>query len=241
MRFESGLDGLSIPALRWRGFGEAAAENVAVMEDHCLAATDWATRIVDSHATGYDVVAGPIENASRSTVFDWAFFLLEYASIMPPADPGGPRAIAGGNVSYRKLVLPIEDERFGQLWEGFLLDRLEKNGAKFLIDSKIAVEHLNPFRFGEFAAQKFLYARSFAAMRAQRRGKGKRWLYAAAAGCVLPLMLPLRLVRAVIRKRRHRGKLMVAFPMIVVLIACGVAGEITGYFAGDGGSPARVR
>ena len=211
------------------------------MEDHCLAAADWATRIMDWHAAGYDVVAGPIENASRNTVFDWAFFLLEYAGVMPPAESSGPSAIAGGNVSYRKSVLPIEDERFGSLWEGFLLDHLEENGAKFLVDSKIAVEHLNPFRFGEFAAQKFLYARSFAAMRAQRWGEGKRLLYAAAAGCALPLMLPLRLLRAVRRKRRHRAKLLVAFPMIVILIACGIAGELTGYVAGDGGSLARVR
>ena len=240
-RFESGLDGLSIPALRWRGFIEAAAENVAVMEDHCLAAADWATRIVDAHGAGHDIVAGPIENASRSTVYDWAFFLLEYASVMPPTEPSGPRAIAGGNVSYRKSVLPIEDERFGQLWEGFLLDRLEENGAKFLVDPKIAVEHFNPFHFGEFAVQKFLYARSLAAMRAREWGKGKRLLYGVAAGCVLPLMLPLRLVRAVFRKRRHKGKLLIAFPMVVVFIACGVAGEITGYIAGDGGSLARVR
>ena len=241
VRFESGLDGLSIPALRWRGMGEAAADYVALIEDHCLPAADWATRIIDSHAAGYDVVAGPIENASRNTIFDWAFFLLEYANVMPSTEPGGPRAIAGGNVSYRKAVLPIDEERFGRLWEGFLLDRLVDNGAKFLVDPKIAVEHLNPFRFGEFAVQKFLYARSFAAMRAQGWGKGKRLLYAAAAGCVLPLMLPTRLVRAVLRKRRHRGTMLAAFPIIVVLITCGIASEIKGYLVGDGGSLARVR
>lgn len=241
VRFEVGLAGLSIPALRWRGMREAAAENVAVIEDHCLPAVDWATRIIDSHAAGYDVVAGPIENASWRSVFDAAFFLLEYANVMPPAEPGGLRAIAGGNVSYRKSVLPLEEECFGRLWESFLLGRLEANGATFLVDPEIVVEHLNPFRFGEFAVQKFLYSRSFAGMRTQGWGRWKRAGYAAAASCFLPMLLATRLIRTVLGKRRERVKLAAAFPLILVLIMCGIAGEVTGTIAGDGGSGARVR
>lgn len=241
VRFESGLDGLSIPALRWRAMREAAAANVAVIEDHSLPPADWATRIIDSHAAGYDIVAGPIENASGGRVFDWASFLLEYADVMPPAESRGRQPIAGGNVSYRKSLLPLKEERFGELWEGSLLDHLREGGAKVRTDPRMAIGHLNPFRFRECAEQKFLYSRSFAAIRAQEWGKGKRLVYATAAGWVLPLLLPSRLVRTVLRKRRNRGKLVVAFPLIVVLIACGIAGEIAGYIAGDGGSLARVR
>ena len=241
VRFEAGLEGASIPAMRWRGMREATTNYVAVIEDHILPPADWATRIIDTHAAGHDVVAGPIENASKRTVFDWAFFLIEYADVMPPTETGDRQTIAGGNVSYRKSALPLDDVRFSGLWESFLLDYLRSRGAKVLFDSNIAVGHLNPFRFREFAGQKFLYSRSFAAMRARGWGIPRRVAYAAAAALVLPFVLPLRLARSVFRKRRYRGKLLIASPLILVLFALGIAGEIGGYEAGDGGSLARVR
>ena len=241
VRIESGLEGLSIPALRWRGMCEATAELVAVVEDHSVPPPDWATRIIEMHEAGCDVVAGPIENASARTVFDWAFFLLEYADVMPPVEPGRRAVVAGGNVSYKKSLLPLDEDRFGALWESFLLEYLRGRGAKVRTDPGATIGHLNPFRFGEFAGWKFLYSRSFAAMRALGWGRLKRPAYAVAACCILPVLLPLRLIRTVFGKRRNRAKLLVALPMIIVLIACGIAGEIAGYVVGDGGSLARVR
>jgi glycosyltransferase involved in cell wall biosynthesis len=259
VKVESQLYEHSIPALRWHGMKAARADVVAVIEDHCLAPPGWATEVLRTHAQGHDVVAGPVENASRESLFDWAFFLLEYGSSMPPLASGeaaaalapGERAavpslgegdpIPGVNISYKKAVLPLEDKRFAELWESFLIDELRRQGARIHVDPGMLIHHRTPFSFREFAVQKYLYSRSFAAMRVSGKGLAVRLAYAGFAVTILPLMLLMRLIRTVWAKKSNRSELLLALPMIAVLVCCGSTGEAIGYCAGDGGSLRAVR
>ncbi len=241
VRVESELYEHSIPALRWHGMKTARAEVVAVIEDHCLAPAGWAEQVLMAHAQGHDVVAGPLENASRDSLFEWAFFLLEYGSSMPPLASGEGAAIPGVNISYKKAALPLEDKRFAGLWESFLIDELRRQGARIRIDARMLIHHRNPFSFREFAVQKYLYSRSFAAMRVSDKGQAVRFAFACFAVTILPLLLLMRLIRTVWAKKRNRRELLLALPMIGVLVCCGAAGEAIGYCAGDGGSLRAVR
>ena len=50
----------TVPELRKCGVEEAAGEVVAIIEEHCVAAPDWLTRLIEAHAGGeYGVVGGP--------------------------------------------------------------------------------------------------------------------------------------------------------------------------------------
>ena len=241
VKVESGLYEHSIPALRWHGMKTARAEVVAVIEDHCLAPPGWAEQVLAAHAQGPDVVAGPVENASRDSLFDWAFFLLEYGSSMPPQASGEGAAIPGGSVSYKKAVLPLEDNRFAALWESFLINRLRREGARIHIDPGLLIHHRTPFSFREFAVQKYLYSRSFAAMRASDERPAVRFAFAGFAVTALPFLLLMRLIKTVWAKKRNRSELLLALPMIAVFVCCGALGEAIGYCARDGGSLRAVR
>ena len=241
VKVESELYEHSIPALRWHGMKVARAEVVAVIEDHCLAPPGWAEQVLRAHAQGHDVVAGPVENASRDSLFDWAVFLLEYGSSMPPLASGQGAAIPGGCISYKKAVLPLEDNRFAELWESFLIGELRRQGARIHIDSRMLIHHRTPFSFRQFAVQKYLYSRSLAAMRVSDYGRAVRLAFAGFAVTVLPLLLLMRLIRTVWAKKRNRSELLLALPMIAVFVCCGAAGEAIGYRTGDGGSLRAVR
>ncbi len=103
------------------------------------------------------------------------------------------------------------------------------------------IHHRTPFSFREFAVQKYLYSRSFAAMRVSGYGRAVRMAFAGFAATVLPLLLLMRLIRTVWAKKRNRSELLLALPMIAVFVCCGAAGEAIGYCAGDGGSLRAVR
>ena len=241
VKVEAELYEHSIPALRWHGMKVARAEVVAVIEDHCLAPAGWAEQVLMAHAQSHDVVAGPVENASRDSLFDWAFFLLEYGSSIPPLAAGEGADIPGVNLSYKKAVLPLEDKRFAELWESFLIGELRREGARIRVEPGMLIHHRTPFSFREFAVQKYLYSRSFAAMRVSGYGRAVRLAFAGFAVTVLPLLLLMRLIRTVWAKKRNRRELLLALPMIAVFVCCGAAGEAIGYCADDGGSLRAVR
>ena len=241
VRVEPSPRDASIPALRWQGMKRARAQIIAVIEDHSLPPPEWAREVIEGHRLPYEIVAGAVENRSRETLFDWAFFLLEYAPFMPPVAAAVVPVAPGGNISYKKSVLPLGEDRFASLWENFLLDELQARGARIYLHPPMGVGHGNPFTFREFAKQRYLFSRSFAAMRLQRAPRFRRLIFGAGAGLVLPLLLLIRLARTVWAKGRNRRELVLGLPWVLPLVCCGVVGEMLGAWFGDGGSLQRVK
>ena len=241
VRVEPNPPDTSIPALRWLGMKRARAEIIAVIEDHSVPPPDWAREVIQGHRLPYDIVAGPVENESQGTLFDWAFFLLEYAPFMPPVTAEVVPAAPGVNISYKKSVLPLEEHRFASLWENFLLDKLRNRGARIYLHPAMSMGHGNPFTFREFAKQRYFFSRSFAAMRLKGATPLARLVFGAGAGLVLPVLLLLRLARTVWAKGRNRREFVLALPWMLPLVCCGVVGEVLGAWFGDGGSLQRVK
>ena len=231
----------SIPALRWRGMNRARAPIIAVIEDHSVPPPEWAHEVIEGHRLPYEIVAGPVENRSRNTLFDWAFFLLEYAPFMPPLTAAVVPAAPGGNISYKKSVLPLDEDRFASLWENFLFDELQNRGARIYLHPPMRMGHSNPFTFREFAKQRYFFSRSLAAMRLKQATPAARLLFGAGAALVLPVLLLLRLARTVWAKGRNRREFAAALPWVLLFVCCGVAGEALGAWLGEGGSLRRVK
>ena len=245
VQVESSPDGETIPQLRWKGLKKASAPIVAVIEDHSMLPRTWAEEVLEAHrqyeGQNEGVIGGPVENGSTATVFDWAFFLTEYAPLLPPMSAQKAPGVAGGNVSYRRSLLPLEDDRFAHLWENHLLEELKRRGVAVRIHPGMTLLHRNPYTRQEFRRQRYLFSRSIAAMRARSWGPLRRWLYAGGALVVLPWLLPLRVFYRVWRKGRNRRELILSLPMIVSFLWIGIAGEGAGFLRGDGGSLAAIR
>ena len=241
VRVELNPPDTSIPALRWQGMNQARAEIIAVIEDHSVPPPEWAHEVIQGHRLPYEIVAGPVENDSRGSLFDWALFLLEYAPFMPPVTAEVVPAAPGVNISYKKSILPLKEDRFASLWENFLLDELRNRGARIYLHPAMSMGHGNPFTFREFAKQRYFFSRSFAATRLQEATPFERLLFGAGAGLVLPLLLLLRLARTVWAKGRNRRELVLALPWVLLFVCCGVVGEVLGAWFGDGGSLQRVK
>ncbi len=236
---EAGLTGRSIPELRWRGMRAARGEMVAVIEDHCLVTPGWAAEILRHAGSDFGVVGGPVENGSRERILDWAFFLAEYGPCMPPLAAGETDAVPGNNAAYRRSLLPLDEPAWATLWESFLQNELRKRGLRSFLSPVMLVYHKKSFRLGEMLEQRFLYSRSFAAMRARAMTAGRRLLYAGLS-ILLPGLLLWRISRCLIAKRRNGREFLLGLPAIVLFVLSWAAGEMVGYLAGAGDSLARV-
>lgn len=232
----------AIPTMRALGVREARGEIVAVIEDHCLARPGWFDAMVRAHAAGdFAAVGGPVENACRERVVDWAAFFCEYSRWMGPLPAGPADDVAGNNVAYRRRALDeVRDVVEAGVWEHFLHAAIRDRGGRFALDPALAIDHRKSFGLGEFMAQRYHYSRSFAGMRAQERAPAVRLAWAAASPLLVPLVLG-RIGRNVLRKRRHVPQLLASAPVLVLFSLSWAWGELVGYLFGGGRSLERVR
>ncbi len=238
----AGRDDDSIPALRDRGIRECRAPLVAIIEDHCLVSEGWMAHIRDAYAELPDDVAavgGPVENGAVDRLVDWAAFLCEYSHAMGPQPAGETAGLPGNNVAYKREALELLIPERAEMWEYFLHPKLREAGYRFFFLPSMVVYHKRPFGVLEYVQQRFLYSRSFAAMRSIGTGGGKRWALAAMS-LALPPVLLWRISLRVLKGGRHVGKLIVSLPLISVFTVSWAAGEIVGYVSGAGDSLGKV-
>jgi hypothetical protein len=229
-----------VPALRAAGIFAAAAPHVAVIEDHCLVRDAWAGRLLAAHHEGHPVVSGPIRNAARGRVRDWAGFLFEYSRFLEPGEPGPVDEVPGMNVSYgRPAIEAVADLLREGKWESWLNRRLREQGFELHYEPAMTIEHNKEFGVRDFVVQRFHYARAHADMRNPELGS-KRVIYALGSPILLPLLFG-RVVRNVLRTGRYRLQLLAATPLLLLYAAVTAAGEAIGYVLGGGRSLLRVR
>jgi len=233
----------TIPALRDRAIRRCRAPLVAVIEDHCLVSDGWLAEVRSAGGRlaerGFVAVGGPIENGAVERIRDWAAFLCEYSHAMGPIPAGETSGVPGNNVAYTRealeLLLPERSER----WEFFLHAKLRRGGHRFLFNPSMVVYHKRPFGFLEYVHQRFLYSRSFAAMRGGEMSSPRRWLVGLMS-LALPPVLMVRISRQVLAKNRHIGKWVASVPLLSVFTVSWAVGEIVGYFFGAGRSLQKV-
>src|SRR5208337_2332800 len=70
------------------GVRSATAPFVAMIEDHCYPATEWAEALLARHRAGYAVVGAEIGNANPYSAISWCSYLLSLGAWAPPAQAG---------------------------------------------------------------------------------------------------------------------------------------------------------
>jgi GT2 family glycosyltransferase len=235
---EAGLD-ITIPDLRALAFERARAEIVGVIEDHVIVPPDWAERMIEAHGAGAEVVGGAVDNAADQRWVDWAAFLCEYSHCLVP--PTGPADwVTGNNVTYRRDLLKRFRGVLGEgRWENHLHDALRNAGITLVSCPDIRVGHKKHYTAAEYLHQRYLYARSYAGMRLEGASTLRKLGYGSAALALPPLLLT-RIVSRVLQSGRHRRELFRSLPLLALFVTAWAAGEVVGYWRGDGDSLKKV-
>jgi glycosyltransferase involved in cell wall biosynthesis len=230
----------TVPELRAAGIAAAHAPHVALIEDHSIVRDGWARRLLDRHGEGRAVVGGPVKNTAVRRIRDWAAFFCEYSEHMEPMTSGPTDSLTSVNISYDRQAIGLMDDllREGR-WETFLHPHLMASGVQLYADGDGGLDHDKDFGFFEFASQRFHYSRSHAGMRNPELG-WKRAVYVAGSPLLVPMMYR-RIAGNVMRKRRHRGRFLLATPLLLVYLAVYAAGEAVGYAFGGGQSLLKVK
>jgi glycosyltransferase involved in cell wall biosynthesis len=221
-----------IPHLWATGIRQSAAEIVAITTAHCIPDTHWLTRLLQAHAAPVSAIGGAIEHAAPTGVVDWAIYFCRYSQYMLPFPEGFAPEIPGDNAAYKRAYLDQCQHvwRHG-FWEPAVHAALKKAGCRLLLLPSIVVYHQQSFGFWGFMHQRFQHGRQFGGERTLRLSGLQRGLYIAFSP-VIPCVLLYRIVRQVLTKRRHRTRLLVCPPLLMLFLLAWALGELRGYLRG---------
>jgi hypothetical protein len=229
-----------IPTLHAIGIRRTRGDAVAITEDHCIPDDEWTVSLAQSLRADCSVVGGPVDNACRARLRDWAAFLTEYAPLLPSAHEQPAVRLGANNVAYRRQLLDGLCEVLERgMWASFYNDALAARGVEFAFNPRMLVHHQRPFDFGYFLQQRYHFSRSFAAMRCETFSLTTRARYAIGT-CILPPLLIVRGVSSLAHKRRYLGVYVCCLPLVAIYVSVGAVGELVGYVVGGGDSLARV-
>jgi hypothetical protein len=222
------------PELWTRGILLSRGEVVVVTIADCLPSNTWVKAIAAGveEASTAAAIGGVIELDASGGPADWALYFLRYSAYMPPVPQARVADIAADNAVYRRIAL----DRCSPLWrDGFWEPRihawLRQASLPILLDPRIVVWHRHSLAVGQFSRQRFQHGRTFGAGRVIGQPAANRVLRTVLAPAAFAALLG-RVVARVLRKRRHRLRLLASLPILVWFIACWIAGETVGYVAG---------
>lgn len=225
---------LHIPA-KAEGVRRARAEIVALTEDHCFPARNWAERLVAAHQGNFAAVGPAVQNANPQTRVSQADFYIAYGKWAPPIESGVVDFLMGHNSCYKRAALLAYNENLADALEAetVLQWDMRAQGQRFWLEATTTIRHMNYERWLPWTHATWHHARLFGAHRSARWSLGKRLLYALGA----PLIPLVRFSR--IRSDMKRAKLsLLSRLQIYSVIAYGLSvdalGQGMGYAFGLG-------
>ena len=240
----------TIPQMRALGIRRASSPATAMIEDHVIVPKGWARALLDALTaeggltgdSGAGAVGGPVDNAATQSRIDWAAFLCEYSSTLPPLPAGPADWLPGNNVIYPTAILRRHDAVLDRnTWEGALHDAIRDGGNPLVMHPEIVVGHKMHYTMGLYISQRYFYSRSYASARGAGMPLVKRLAAGAAALIVLPPLMFVRTIARVRGKRPYDAHLLPSLPMLVPFCLSWGLGEAVGFWFGPGDALARVR
>lgn len=232
--------GCSVPDLRRCGIMEAAADHVAIIEEHCVASEAWIATIMRCLEERVAAVGGVVQDSDYERLMDWAVYFTEYNGYMPPMDGGDTFDVCAANCVYRRdLLLEHLPEAGSGYWEAGLNRTLLEAGEHFRCEPDLVVHHTGPFGFLYYLQQRYLFSRAFAGVRRDHVSRGFRYAYLLAAPLLMPLLVA-RIASRVFAKRHRVGKFIQVLPYMLPITATYVLGEWVGFAMGPGDSLSRI-
>jgi GT2 family glycosyltransferase len=210
----------------------ARGDIVAFLDADCVAAPDWAERILEAHRLPALAIGGAIANGNPDSCVGWAAYFCEFSAWMPGWPTRWLDDIAAASMSYKRSAF----DEFGRFIEGTYSSdtefhwRLRRAGHRLRFQPAIVVAHRNIERPGKFLRHEFEHGRCFARVRAQAMQFSR--LKAACFALLSPLIaLKLFAVVAVrnLHNRIYLGRLLAVSPLLLLGLFCWSLGEGAGY------------
>jgi hypothetical protein len=180
------------------------------------------------------VIGGAVEKRS-GTALSWAMYLNDYGRYMKPVNEGLADYLTDCNVSYKRWALDVTAPLWAkEFHETTIHWKLLELDQKLWLSAAIVVEHQRLLNLKEAVRDRYAFGRLFAATRVAAVSPLKRGAYAATVW-LLPPVLCWRALTNVVRKRRHIGQYLRAFPWLVITTTVWAFGEMVGYVTGRAG------
>ena len=232
-------DGTTVPELRTAGIIRSTGEIVALTEDHCTFGERWCEELKKAHESPHAAIGGVVENASTQRALDWAVYFFDYGKFMPPMRAGVARALSGVNVSYkRSALMEVESSFRDGFHEAVTHAEIVKRGRALYLAPAVVVYHYKNYKIKPATTLAYHLARSYAGKRVSGASALRRALFVLGSPA-LTVLLPARVIAETLRRKRHIGALVRAFPPLLWLTSSWAWGEFRGYLGGEGRSAAQ--
>jgi len=218
--------------LRGIGIRAARAPLIALIEDVGHPEPNWAAALVKEHAQPYAAVGGAMENGIDRPL-NWALYFGDFGRYQNPVPRGPSPYVSDANVCYKREAL----ERVANAWpdsynEARVHGALAERGEVVALSPEVIVfQHRLNLRLGPALVERYIWGRSFAAVRVQGATVPRQAIFAVLCP-VLPFVLFLRQLGNVLRTRRSRAAFLKAMPVTFLLDVTWSYGEFVGYVTG---------
>jgi Glycosyl transferase family 2 len=223
------------------GILAARAPIVALTEDHCFPAPDWAEALLAAHEGDWAGVGPTVGLANPQRYQAWANYLLQYGPWIQPTRGGEITDLPGHNSSYKRDVLLSFGDELPELFmaDTILHWELRKRGYRLFLETRAQAYHVYMTRLAPFIAENYCIGRQFASTRARDWSWPHRISFALGA----PLIPLVRFTR-IFRRMREFGWVRDLVPGVLPALAIGLsvsaAGEFMGCLFGLGGAARRT-
>jgi hypothetical protein len=220
--------GALVPELWSEGIEQSRGRLVALTISPMVPAPDW-IESVRAQQERHDAVAGAIEPATGLRVSDWAEYFCRYLRDMLPFDAHECADLPGDNSAYKRELLERTRElhRDG-FWEPVVNAKLAEQGVVLWHTPEMVVRQGRSAGAGAFTRQRLVHGRAHGSQRGARFGRGRN-LVGILASPLVPLLLTARLVREALARRRHRVRVLLALPYVLLFNAAWGLGEARGH------------
>ena len=233
------MPGASVFDCRAAGVSLAAADIVALTEDHCVHADDWCARILEDFARNRDLVllGGAVANGSTARIEDRMNYWMTFATFAPGQVTARHPCIAQFIVRKSALDLPLQR---GTL-ESAIIQEFQKRPGAIRVDPELLVRHDQSHGFWNTFAVHFHNGRATGGLSSRRSGGRNPSTFKSLGWTWSDARAHMRRTAAAFRaggksRLSTAGYLLLILPLVV---AHG-AGEFVGYRAGPGKSPERL-
>jgi hypothetical protein len=222
--------------IRTLGVKASSGRLVAVTEDQCIPPEDWSAAVVVAHASPHAAIGGPVEKYRPDGLLNWAVYLRELGTFMPPVHEGLSNALTDCNVSYKRADLnAIESVWSTAFHEHQVHAALQERGGTLWLSPSLITYQQRTLKFYPAVAERYIFGRIYGGLRSGDISAGKRALLIAGSP-LLPALLVIRVLAGVIRKQRYVGACFAALPYLVLFSFVWSCGEFIGYVTGQPGS-----
>lgn len=218
--------------LRGIGIRKARAPLVALIEDVGCPDPRWSAALVREHAQPYAAIGGAMENGIDRPM-NWAVYFGDFGRYQNPVPRGPSGYVSDANVCYKREALEYVADAWADAYnEARVHAGLAERGEVLALSPDVIVyQHRLDLRMRAVLLERYVWGRSYAAVRIANIGVSRRAVLAALCP-LLPFLLLIRQLRNVLRTKRNRTAFVRSLPLTAMLDVVWSYGELVGYVTG---------